>query len=61
MFSILLLRPACEAEVGAVMQSTRIVSIGYTAYWWIMRYRAWFLIFVLIVIGAVLSLVMGTD
>lgn len=61
MFSILLLRPACEAEVGAVMQSTRIVSMGYTVYWWIMRYRAWFLILVLIIIGAALSLVMGAD
>ncbi len=43
------------------MQPTRLVSMGYTAYWWVMRYRAWLLIFVLVVVGAVLGSTMGAD
>lgn len=58
---LLLLRFACEAEEGVVMQPTRLVSMGYTAYWWVMRYRAWLLIFVLVVVGAVLGSTMGAD
>jgi hypothetical protein len=61
MFSILLLRLACEAGEVAVTQSRRIVSMGYTVYWWAMRFRAWLLILALVILGATMSWAMGAD
>ena len=43
------------------MQSTRLVSMGYTTYWWIMRFRAWLLILALVIVGATMSWAMVAD
>jgi hypothetical protein len=52
---------ACEAEEGAVMQATRLISSGYTIYWWAMRFRGWFMILGLVIIGAALGAAAGAD
>ena len=51
----------CEAEEGAVMQATRFVSLGHTMYWWVVRFRAWFLLLGLAIVGAALGSAVGAD